>query len=267
MARIRTIKPEFFTSSQVADCSPTARLLFVGLWVFSDDAGVHPADFRQIKMEVFPGDTCASEDVAGWCAELEKAGLLDRFESDGKQYLHITGWRHQKIEKPTYKHPAPPKQQDPRRQVGEKSSNGRRAIDNHSTPESTVPESIKDSGTVTKKKPDAGDRPGESFEALAGLTLEVLQDPERLDEFAVSHLRCSRQTVEARVPVVAISLEVLRDEPGDKLVAFSKRIREGPPPSSADMQAARQILTELERSHPGGNGKPRGRSRRDPAKP
>ena len=42
MARIRTIKPEFWTSEQVVDCSPTARLLFIGLWNFCDDGGVHP---------------------------------------------------------------------------------------------------------------------------------------------------------------------------------------------------------------------------------
>lgn len=34
MARIRTIKPEFWTSEQVMGCAPLARLLFIGLWNF-----------------------------------------------------------------------------------------------------------------------------------------------------------------------------------------------------------------------------------------
>ena len=43
MARIRSIKPQFWTSEQIADCSSNARLLFIGLWNFCDDCGVHPA--------------------------------------------------------------------------------------------------------------------------------------------------------------------------------------------------------------------------------
>jgi len=43
MARIRTIKPEFWVSEQVGECSPNARLLFIGMWNFCDDRGVHPA--------------------------------------------------------------------------------------------------------------------------------------------------------------------------------------------------------------------------------
>ena len=73
MARIRSIKPEFFTSEQVVDCSPTARLLFVGLWCFSDDAGIHPASSRTIKMQIFPGDDLCSLDIDRLVAELERA--------------------------------------------------------------------------------------------------------------------------------------------------------------------------------------------------
>ena len=56
MARIRTIKPEFWTSDQVVECSFAARLLFIGMWNFCDDYGVHPASLRKLKMEIFPGD-------------------------------------------------------------------------------------------------------------------------------------------------------------------------------------------------------------------
>ena len=39
MARIRTIKPEFFTSDDICALSPLARLLYVGLWCEADREG------------------------------------------------------------------------------------------------------------------------------------------------------------------------------------------------------------------------------------
>jgi hypothetical protein len=108
MARIRSIKPEFWTSEQVADCSPTARLLFIGLWSFCDDQGVHPASAKRIKMEVFPADSFTIEQMDGFIAELLNAGLLTKFTAEGDDFFAVTGWKHQKIEKPTNKYPAPP---------------------------------------------------------------------------------------------------------------------------------------------------------------
>ena len=56
MSRIRTVKPEFWASEQVISCSPLSRLLFIGLWNFCDDNGVHQASYIRIKAEVFPAD-------------------------------------------------------------------------------------------------------------------------------------------------------------------------------------------------------------------
>lgn len=111
MARIRTIKPEFWTSEQVVDCSPIARLLFIGLWNFSDDQGAHPYAVKTIKMEIFPGDNFTPKQIEGWLTELINAGLLKTYHVDNKQYLYVTGWHNQKIEKPNPKHP-PPQQFD-----------------------------------------------------------------------------------------------------------------------------------------------------------
>lgn len=108
MARIRTIKPEFWSSEQIVECSPIARLLFVGLWNFADDAGVIPRRPRTIKMQVFPGDDCTVDDVENWLAELEMARLVGRFTAENVEYLAVTGWHHQKIERPTYRYPKPP---------------------------------------------------------------------------------------------------------------------------------------------------------------
>lgn len=116
MARIRTVKPEFFTSEQVAECSTNARLLFVGMWCFCDDQGVHPASTARLKMEVFPADDFTKEQVADMVAELVAHDLLQEYEVEGQKYWLVTGWKHQKIDKPSKKYPLP---------LGEDSPNGR----------------------------------------------------------------------------------------------------------------------------------------------
>lgn len=123
MARIRSIKPEYWSSEQVMECSPIARLLFIGLWNFCDDAGNHVASERTIKAEIFPGDDISSADVRRLLDELSSNKLIAFYTNDSKDYLHVTGWRkHQKIDRPTYKHPA-------------YSESDRRALDESSPPE------------------------------------------------------------------------------------------------------------------------------------
>ena len=108
MSRIRTIKPEFWTSEQVMTCSPSARLLFIGLWNFSDDAGVHPCSIVRLKAEIFPGDDVQISKIQDWVNELLNNDLIQEYTIDGKKYWIVTGWsKHQRIDKPTYKYPLP----------------------------------------------------------------------------------------------------------------------------------------------------------------
>ena len=100
MSRIRSIKPEFWTSEQVMECSTNARLLFIGLWNFCDDAGRLPVKARQIKAQVFPGDDITSENVLGMIDELSANGLITIYVVDNQRYLEVTGWHHQRIDKP-----------------------------------------------------------------------------------------------------------------------------------------------------------------------
>lgn len=106
MARIRTIKPEFWTSEQVMECEPVTRLLFIGLWNFCDDYGNHPASPKTIKALVFPGDDITPATVERMLDELSANRLIAYYEHSGKRYLHVRGWKHQKIEKPSKKYPA-----------------------------------------------------------------------------------------------------------------------------------------------------------------
>jgi hypothetical protein len=105
MARIRTIKPEFWTSEQVVACSATARLMFIGLWNYCDDGGRMPYRPTNIKMRIFPGDDISSEDIRRFIGELSANGLISLYEVEDQPYLQVTGWKHQKIDRPTYQFP------------------------------------------------------------------------------------------------------------------------------------------------------------------
>lgn len=105
MPRIRTIKPEFCTSEQVAECSRDARLLFVCMWCFCDDAGRHKASVRKLKMECLPGDAVGDAEVTQWIDELIQNDLLEEYTVNGESYWQVCGWHHQKIDQPNVKHP------------------------------------------------------------------------------------------------------------------------------------------------------------------
>ncbi len=108
MSRIRTVKPEFWTSEQVVSCSSLARLLFIGLWNFCDDHGVHPASYVRLKAEIFPADNYTIENIKSWVGELIQNELVREYAVNNKSYWIVTGWsNHQRIDKPTYRHPLP----------------------------------------------------------------------------------------------------------------------------------------------------------------
>jgi len=108
MARIRSIKPEFWTSPQIVSCSLPARLAFIGLLNFCDDNGVHPASASRLRMQVFPEDSIGDDAIRTLIAELIRSGLVATYSVGDESFWLVTGWaRHQKIEKPTYRHPLP----------------------------------------------------------------------------------------------------------------------------------------------------------------
>ena len=112
MARIRSVKPEFFTSETIASFSHAARLTFIGLWTHADDGGRAPDNPRLLKAAVWPlDDDVTVADVANHLAEFEAAGRICRYTVDGKRYLHIVSWgEHQKPKNPSTRHPECPRQ-------------------------------------------------------------------------------------------------------------------------------------------------------------
>lgn len=99
MARIRTIKPEFWVDDQIVELDYATRLLFIGLWNFVDDEGYVEYKAKRIKMQIFPAD---SLDVSGMLTNLLDMGRLAQFASDQGDLLRVVNWdRHQKISHPT----------------------------------------------------------------------------------------------------------------------------------------------------------------------
>ena len=73
MARIRTIKPEFFTSEDIVSLSPLARLLYIGLWCEADREGRLAWNPRTLKRRYLPADDC---DIDALARELLASGLV-----------------------------------------------------------------------------------------------------------------------------------------------------------------------------------------------
>jgi len=83
MARIRTVKPEFFTSEDTCSISPLARLLFIGIWCESDKEGRLPWKPKTLKIRYLPSDDC---DIEALCDELVSVGVVKLY-GDGLAFV------------------------------------------------------------------------------------------------------------------------------------------------------------------------------------
>lgn len=99
MARIRTIKPDFWTDEKLTECSMSARLLFIGMLNFADDNGNLVASAKKLKMQVFPADNIECQPLLD---ELIVQGVVIEYSVNGETYLHIKGFKkHQVINRPS----------------------------------------------------------------------------------------------------------------------------------------------------------------------
>jgi hypothetical protein len=78
MARIRSIKPDFFKHEDMSELPAMARLLFIGLWTQADRAGRLEDRPKRIKVEVFPYE---EYDVEQGLALLEARGFIERYQA------------------------------------------------------------------------------------------------------------------------------------------------------------------------------------------
>ena len=73
MARIRTIKPEFFTSEDIVELEPLARLLYIALWCEADKEGRFSWKPKTFKMRYLPAD---ETNIDALCDALLTRGLV-----------------------------------------------------------------------------------------------------------------------------------------------------------------------------------------------
>ena len=92
MARIRTIKPEFFTSDDVCMLPMAARLLYIGVWCEADREGRLEWRPRNLKRRYLPDDDV---DIEALCQLLIDAGLVVIY-GDGLAYVPTFG-KHQHV--------------------------------------------------------------------------------------------------------------------------------------------------------------------------
>jgi hypothetical protein len=191
MARIRTIKPEFWQDEKLAPLSPIARLVFLGLISMADDAGRVVDNVKSIDGFVFPHTNDTSREALDTLARLSR---IQRYQAQsGQRLIQILNWtRHQKVDKPS-KHLLPPPP-DPNSDVTTSSSpaeeSSRDALDPvEGSPRSDLGPRTVDLGPSTlEQRPPIGDRgshgevPASLFKTLPGKARELLT---RFYEFPV----------------------------------------------------------------------------------
>ncbi|WP_181771260.1 hypothetical protein [Amycolatopsis pittospori] len=102
MPRIRTIKPSFFRSEDVAALPLRARLTWIGLWTHCDDQGRTKDNARLIKGDIWPLDDVSLADIEEDLETLAAHERIVRYTVGGRRYLAIVNWHdHQSIQKPT----------------------------------------------------------------------------------------------------------------------------------------------------------------------
>ena len=100
MARIRTIKPEFFRHEglqdlEIANPGMYSMMVFEALWGHCDNKGVFEWKPRQLKLDILP---FLPFDMAETLDILAHASMVKKYEVDGKTYGKVeTFEKHQRI--------------------------------------------------------------------------------------------------------------------------------------------------------------------------
>ncbi|MGP9682051.1 hypothetical protein [Brachybacterium sp. AOP3-A1-3] len=117
MARIRSIKPEFWDSPSTANASPWARLLFIAMWNWADDYGRGTANIKELEGFAFPNDDTFTDrhgntvQFRALVAEVAECFGVLFYEADNRPYYAIPTWEeHQRNERRAKqsKYPDPP---------------------------------------------------------------------------------------------------------------------------------------------------------------
>lgn len=92
------MKPSFFQDIELIELSILHRLLFIGLWCWSDREGRLWDKPRQIKFDILPMEDC---DIDQLLTDLASKNFIQRYECNGKQCIAVTNFH--KHQNPHYK--------------------------------------------------------------------------------------------------------------------------------------------------------------------
>ena len=173
MARMRTLKPEYWGDLKMARVSRDARLLYMALWNQADEWARCHGDIRWVKGHCLPYDDDLNlADVDRLLNELASIDRIQRYAVDGETFLYLPKLaKHQRLEpdKTPSRLPPPPDAE----KIPEQSEKISDSVTNRSRESSTQP-SPQVSGT-TEKIPDESEK-----------------IPERSGKIVVQHVAGSR---------------------------------------------------------------------------
>lgn len=102
--RIRTTKPEFYTSEDMARLPIETRFIFQAVWSYVDDNGVGRASVKLMDSDIFPlaDDPHVSRmQIACSLQQLVSAGHVVVYEVNSRAYIEVINWnKHQYIARP-----------------------------------------------------------------------------------------------------------------------------------------------------------------------
>lgn len=98
MARIRSVKPDFWDDEAIGEISRDARLLFIGLITQADDDGRLKGSPKLLKGKLLAYDDVTIQEVSGWLAELVESELIISYQVGGRPFIALPSWhKHQRI--------------------------------------------------------------------------------------------------------------------------------------------------------------------------
>lgn len=93
MSRIRTIKPQFFSSPDTAKASRGARILYVAMWCWANDWGIGETNINGLLGLAFPdSDGVTREELLDMLAEIRDCYGVVFYSVRGRNYYAIPAW-------------------------------------------------------------------------------------------------------------------------------------------------------------------------------
>ncbi|MDV6275400.1 hypothetical protein R3Q06_18045 [Rhodococcus erythropolis] len=100
VARIRSIKPEFWSSPSLPK-DPWTRLLYMAMWNWADDNGIGTANERELIGFAFPNDgEITLDEFRRMLVEIHRVFGVIFYTVEGRRFYSISSWeKHQKFDR------------------------------------------------------------------------------------------------------------------------------------------------------------------------